>query len=257
MNLQTENTLAKIAVNKSLLKEFVSNNQRTVYLKDNSEFQIQIFNPYTYTIGADIYINGSKMSNRIVLKPGERIWLERYLNEARKFLFTTYEIENTSEAISATRNNGEVKLIFYKEQENNNIYIKSINWCDNNLYSSSFSSSINTYDASTTTLGLSDSASTYTSCSANIKGIDTSRGISKSIDTIETGRIEKGNYSSQKFQNININFDYWSFKTEVIKLLPISQKPITKNDLKKLYCYNCGHKVNTKFKYCPYCGTKI
>ena len=37
--------LARIAMNKSLLKEFHNNeNNRIVYLKDGDEFQIQIFN---------------------------------------------------------------------------------------------------------------------------------------------------------------------------------------------------------------------
>ena len=283
MNLQTETVLAKIAVNKSLLKEFISNNQRIVYLKDNSEFQIQIFNPYTYTIGADIYINGTQMSNRIVLKPGERIWLERYLNEARKLLFSTYKVENTSEVKAAIQNNGEVKLMFYKEtvyREPTYIYTSPIttyynnyNYCDNNLTAKciDINSSINCSD-SVTTLGLGDTvqttaaatpAASYASYSSTYKSYNSdiehngNLKLKKSSDIIETGRIEKGNYSSQKFQNININFDYWSFKTEIIKLLPISQKPITKKDLKKIYCYNCGHKVNTKFTYCPYCGTKI
>ena len=101
------NSLAKIAVNKSLLKEY-SNSEyaRVVYMKNNSEFQIQIFNPYDYTIGADISINGKQMSNRIIIKPGQRIWLERYIDEPRKFLFSTYEVENTGEVRHAIRNNG-------------------------------------------------------------------------------------------------------------------------------------------------------
>lgn len=286
MNLQTETVLAKIAVNKSLLKEFVSNNQRIVYLKDNSEFQIQIFNPYTYTIGADIYINGTQMPNRIVLKPGERIWLERYLNEARKLLFSTYEVENTSEVKAAIQNNGEVKLMFYKEkvyQEPTYIYTSPIttyynnyNYCGDDCIAKGIdiNNSIN-YSDSVRTLGLGDtvqtaattatatSAASYASYSSTCKSynldleLNGNLKLKKSSDRIETGRIEKGSHSNQEFQNIDLNFEWWSFKTEAIKLLPISQKPITKKDLKKLYCANCGHKVNTKFKFCPYCGSKI
>ena len=115
--VQITNPLAKIAVNKSLLKEY-SNSEysRVVYMKNNSEFQIQIFNPYDYTIGADISINGKRMSNRIIIKPGQRIWLERYLDEARKFLFSTYEVENSYEAKQAIRNNGLISISFYKEK---------------------------------------------------------------------------------------------------------------------------------------------
>ena len=115
--VQITNSLAKIAVNKSLLKEY-SNSEcsRVVYMKNNSEFQIQIFNPYNYTIGADISINGNRMSNRIIIKPGQRVWLERYIDDPRKFLFSTYEVENTSEARNAIRNNGLISISFYKEK---------------------------------------------------------------------------------------------------------------------------------------------
>lgn len=64
---------AQIAKNKSLLKEYTVNNMRTVYLKDGDEFQIQLFNPETEEIAAEISIEGSNLSNKIVLRPGERI----------------------------------------------------------------------------------------------------------------------------------------------------------------------------------------
>ncbi len=61
---------AKIARNKSLLKEY---DNRTVYLKDGDEFQIQLFNPETEEIAARITIDGIQLSNDIVIRPGERI----------------------------------------------------------------------------------------------------------------------------------------------------------------------------------------
>lgn len=63
----------KIAKNKSLLKEYVYNSIRTVYLKDGDEFQIQLFNPETTEVGAEIYINNERLSNIIILRPGERV----------------------------------------------------------------------------------------------------------------------------------------------------------------------------------------
>lgn len=61
---------AKIAKNKSLLKEY---DNRTVYLKDGDEFQIQLFNPEIEEIAARITIDGIQLSNDIVIRPGERI----------------------------------------------------------------------------------------------------------------------------------------------------------------------------------------
>ena len=54
-----------------------------------------------------------------------------------------------------------------------------------------------------------------------------------------------------------MDFENYPFSTETIHILPMSQKPITSSDLQKLYCPNCGRKLNQKYKFCPYCGAKI
>ena len=247
-------TLVKIAVNKSLLKEFLVNSQRTVYMDNGSEFQIQIFNPYTYSIAASISINGIEMSNQLVIKPGQRIWLERYLNEARKFLFETYEVNGESKQVeNAIKNNGVIEVKFYKEKEQNNIYITSAS-----TPSTSWTYFNNCLDYPTYTAdNLSLSApSTQLYSSSTINAVSYSAGAMAKSKSIETGRIEKGNYSDQKFQTVYNDFEYWSFTTETIHILPQSTKPVYANDLKKIYCTNCGRKLNQKFKFCPYCGTK-
>lgn len=270
------NPLAKIAVNKSLLKEY-SNSEyaRVVYMKNNSEFQIQIFNPYDYTIGADISINGKQMSNRIIIKPGQRIWLERYIDEPRKFLFSTYEVENTGEARHAIRNNGLISISFYKEKpyvEPVHIFKSEPTWYDYNgihLYNNCLDGNANF--CSSVTKGLGDVATTATAATysadsiqgANTrcmtkKGLDLELSAARNINaTIETGRIEKGSHSNQEFENVFIDFEYCSFALETIQILPESQKPYTDKDLKKVYCVNCGRKLNTKYKFCPYCGYRV
>ena len=64
--MSTNQNLAKLAINKSLLKEY-SNSEysRIVYMNDNSEFQIQIFNPYTYTIGINITIDDKSLGRTL------------------------------------------------------------------------------------------------------------------------------------------------------------------------------------------------
>ena len=96
-------------------------------------------------------------------------------------------------------------------------------------------------------------ASTYTSYSSSAS--TKLRSLSKS-KSIETGRIEKGSHSNQRFENVYKDFEYWPFKTEYIKILPTSQKQINSNDLQKKYCHECGKKLNPKFKFCPSCGAK-
>lgn len=244
--MEQKTLLAKIATNKSLLKEYNYNSNRVVYLNDNTEFQIQLFNPFTYTIGAEILLNGKNLNNYIVIKPGERIWLERYFDSNNKFIFETYEVENTAEVKNAIRNNGLVEVRFYKEKEVIN------NWYYNNTYINA------NYDMTATGLTAKNLTQpdpiTLFSC-------ECSTGNTRSLDlgnnTIETGRIGKGNYSNQKFSNVNIDFENYWFIKEQIQILPASRKQINNNDLKKIYCHECGRKLNTKYKYCPYCGTKI
>lgn len=252
--MENNGTLVKIAVNKSLLKEFLVNSQRTVYMDNGSEFQIQIFNPYTYSIAASISINGIEMSNQLVIKPGQRIWLERHLNEARKFLFETYEVNGKSKQVeNAIKNNGVIEVKFYKEKEQNNIYITSASTPSTTCTYFNNCLDYPTYTADNLSLS---APSTELYSSSTINTVSYSAGAMTKSKSIETGRIEKGNYSNQKFQTVYNDFEYWSFTAETIHILPQSTKPVYANDLKKIYCTNCGRKLNQKFKFCPYCGTK-
>ena len=278
--MSTNQNLAKLAINKSLLKEY-SNSEysRIVYMKNNSEFQIQIFNPYTYTIGINITIDNKSLGQTLVLKPGERIWLERYLNEAKKFLFSTYEVNgNNSEVKAAIAKNGEIKLEFFKEREQQVyintpitryddwyptqiLYNKSIEptiYCDAPISDRSLglcSTNASTFSIETSAAtSATYSAATLNGLKKNSTPINASAKRSKSI---ETGRVEKGSYSNQKFQTVNIDFELFPFKTEIVKILPESQKPVFKNDLIKKYCPNCGIKIKDRFKYCPNCGFKL
>lgn len=249
---------ARLAINKSLLKEY-SNNEylRIVYMKDNSEFQIQFFNPYSYTIGIDIYLNDKSLGNLLVLKPGERIWLERYFDDNRKFRFSTYEVENSVEAKKAIANNGNIKIKFYKESSPT-----PLNW-SSKTYFYEYPRTFNKLDNSqltkyTTTCNATTGTTTFANYFTSMTDtVPLNASIATSASTIETGRIEKGSYSDQNFSNICMDFESFPFRTETIKILPYSQKPLHKFDLAKRYCSNCGRKINPKHKFCPYCGTKV
>ncbi len=69
--------------------------QNTIYLEKEEEFEIEIFNPTQDSILAKIEINGTLISNTgLVLKPAQRVFLERYFDVDRKFKFDVYEVEN-------------------------------------------------------------------------------------------------------------------------------------------------------------------
>lgn len=251
--MKNNENLAKIAIDKSVLKEYSFENfERVVYINDESEFQIQLFNSYTYPIGVSMKLNGYDSSSKLlVLKPGERVWLDRYLDKSVKFKFSTYTVDDSLEAREAIKMNGEVEIGFYKVLMPRTIGVTTSPFIYTNQTSISNFSDGNEY--------LQQQLSTlndfvYTSNSAAIPTANYSYSLN--TGSIETGRIEEGGYSSQQFQNCNYSFESFPFRTETIHILPSSRKPITKYDLSKRYCPECGRKVKEKFKFCPFCGTK-
>ena len=276
--------LAKLAINKSLLKEYSnSSNERIIYMNDGTEFQIQVFNPYSYVIGVSFEFNNhNNTSQLLVLRPGERVWLDRFLDNESKLLFSTYQVGASKEVQEAIKDNGNLCIKFYKERENKpqisyvktypyewnikpietiDVYYNNIgnSYCLDNNSNINCASTANFCSTIEGSLNLDSSitqasaASTYTSYSSSAS--TKLRSLSKS-KSIETGRIEKGSHSNQRFENVYKDFEYWPFKTEYIKILPTSQKQINSNDLQKKYCHECGKKLNPKFKFCPSCGAK-
>lgn len=288
------NYYAKLAKNKSLLKEYRTQDcDRTVYLEDGDEFQFQLFNPETTEISARIYIEDTQLSHDIVLRPGERVWIERYTDVSKKFKFVTYVVNGEDAQVKkAISHNGLIKIEFFRRKtplkltvSNPNITWTYLNqtttppydygkiYCDNNLsisndileYTINANNSVCAESSGIATSALSSCESVntaFTSFNASISEPNYSTAVYnsdfyKDKRNLETGRVSEGRHSNQKFDTVNMDFEYWAFRTETIKILPLSRKPYNSNDLKKLYCSNCGRKINTKYKYCPYCGAKI
>ena len=275
--MSDKKSMMAVAIAKSICKEYsTSSYSRVVYLENGQEFQIQLFNPHKFTVGAEIFVNDEKLSNILVLKPGERIWLERYLDINKKFKFSTYEVEaNDADAQEAIKDNGTIEVRFYKETKekwtNPVINLTRNTWWNTTTYpptyppiidvfynTSSRASTENYYDNSLITSNYCTNCATSTSdyYTALTNKYATSKSIPDKI-VRETGRIEAGSISNQEFDSVNIDFEYLPFITEKIKLFPISKKPYTLNDLHKIYCTECGRKLKTNYKFCPYCGSKI
>ena len=258
--------LAKIAVHKSLLKEYSnSSNERIVYMNDDTEFQIQIFNPYDYVIGVGFDFNNKSVSSQmLVLKPGERVWLDRYLDDESKLLFSTYKVNNSKQVKEAIKNNGNLCIRFYKEQSNYNYNPTSITyekkWYNNLdpiIYNTNDYNYTNVSSIANTAPLSASYCSINTSSAATASSFLTQSSLTQFNNKIETGRIEKGSHSNQKFTNVYKDFESFPFKTENIKILPASQKQYNSIDLIKRYCPECGRKIKYKFKYCPFCGAKL
>ncbi len=266
-NYLTTEVLAKIAIAKNLIKEYKSSeSDRTVYLNDGTEFQIYLKNPYQNHLGIKIYVNNQAIGgNMLVLRPGQSFWLDRFLNDNKKFLFSTYDVENTQEMRYAINNNGKVKIEFYHEKEETPYFTTAplktnFDWTNYNITcSSAISSNVpaSTFYCSTGDIG-NVSASAATHSKLRSTSYVTSASTTKTDDlSFETGRVEKGGVSRQEFEYCDINFDYYPFKTENILILPVSRKQIRAEETRRRYCSQCGKKVNPKDKFCSNCGAKL
>ena len=255
----------KVVVPQSFItkgKQRLKQHEDIIYLNNGDEFQIELFNPTQNKILAKIELNGNSIGNGLVLRPGERVFLERYIDDAKKFLFDTYVVDgNKEEVINAIANNGNVTIKFYTEYINlysYPLYHQSLVWkttTDNPwmnqpmVYNTNCSTNIGTSqtcyfsNSNEPVLGLSNKS-------------NEKRSSSLKQESIETGRIEKGSYSSQSFGYDNSTFNTYPSWTNCWKIKPYSQKELVKEDL-KVFCSNCGTKrKKDSFLFCPKCGTK-
>lgn len=243
---------AYITQGKHRLKQYGQN----VYMKNGSEFELELFNPKQLTILAKIKINGSYIGGGgIVLRPGERVFLERYLDDAKKFLFETYNVDGeSSEVMNAIRNNGEITVEFYDEYVKPQVNIRTP-FPQNAYWYSTYNTNI---------VGISNPSFTTTCYNPTITtsgsiGNNSCNSLSFNSNTksIETGRVEKGSNSEQSFTSVDKDFNSYTTSISTWKILPESVKPYESKDI-KVYCTNCGTKrKKDSFKFCPNCGEKF
>ena len=222
--------------NNTRLKKYNNN----VFLDDKSEFEIEMFNPNTFTVGVKIKLNGEYISNaHLVLYPGQKLKLDRYLDENKKFLFNTYEVDNNKEAHYAIKNNGLVELEFYKEYKKPvQQYTKTRGFDNLNVL---YSHNANTI--------IGDSITYSTTSFADISNNIT-------LDSLETGIIGKGDKSDTEFTDVDVDFESYTFCKVNFQILPLSQKPIEAKDL-IVHCTSCGKKAKKHHRYCAGCGHKL
>lgn len=277
---------ANLAVNKSRIKLYKNVGQMpTYYLQKGQEFSIELFNPTSDVVLAKISLNNKPISQGgLVLNPGQRVFLERYLDVAKKFLFDTYEVANTSEVKKAIADNGDFKVEFYREQQ---IITRPIIFTTtNNNYNSSFTTGTPIHHLRGTTntnigsyYNSSDIVYGSNSSIVNCSGLGTldmldmnfsdevksepvlkrklHRSSVQAKKSIETGRVEMGSASDQEFKTVNKTFEYSPFHIIECKMLPVSQKINTADDINvKVYCTNCGSKLGKTDKFCSNCGNR-
>jgi hypothetical protein len=261
-----------------------------VYLDDGDEFEIELHNPLTECVLCDIKLNGQSISkNGLVLKPGQRFYLDCFIDDKKKFIFNTYEIEDTVESADATAKNGLLEVYFYKEdvvQINdwrrrfdqvivreyypvyypyyhpyyhpyyqpaifsygcttaggaigiNNCTLTSTNLSGLNSLNS-FGSAGTSADAKEKSKSLFDDYSSNLNCTGCFGGdsyIDSPNQqmyTAQASANVETGRVEKGVASAQKFTEIDMQFQSMYIAHTVLQLLPNSRKPAETKDIVK------------------------
>ena len=240
-----------------------------VYLSDKEEFQIELFNPLQDCVLADIKLNGNSISKSgLVLNPGQRFYLDCFIDDKKKFIFDTYEVDDADETQQAIAKNGLLEVFFYKES-----VVTLENWSDR------FSRILTTrtypywvyptypYWGSTVTIGApywggTGTTNTFTTTnltggSIDLSNLNTTTGnayyssnnmmainssytnnvsltsaIGGSAKSIETGRIGKGDNSKQKFESVDMDFDKYYIASTILQILPESRRPIETKEIK-------------------------
>ena len=236
-----------------------------IYLDDNQEFEIEIHNPLKESVLADIRLNGSSIAKTgLVVKPGQRVYLDCFVDDRKKFIFQTYTVDGTQESLDAIVDNGLLEVFFYKEQA-----VTLQNWNDRfhkviiheyhpvyypvyprwypTYYTPTYytlgtgtittCNSVNTltttraYNTSSSYGGVLNNGSygsSFTNCSLTSGSNYYNSPVGGSL---ETGRVEKGEKSNQQFVDVDMEFEKNYIHHLVYQLLPESIKPISASDL--------------------------
>lgn len=218
-----------------------------VFLKDGDEFEIELFNPLTVSVLADIKLNGQSISKTgLVVKPGQRVYLDCFIDDRKKFKFSTYEIENSGEALDATQNNGVLEVFFYKEdvitldnwqRKFDRVIVEK--WYPYNpypwynpypIYCGNGNAVTFKSTGITTTTNFSNSINCSYTSQVDLSNLNVAGSLS--TNSIETGRVEKGKNSKQQFTEVDIEFEKHYIASTIIQILPESRKPAEVKQMK-------------------------
>jgi Zn finger protein HypA/HybF involved in hydrogenase expression len=243
----------------------------SIYLKDGENFEIELFNPTTARVLAKINLNGKSISESgIILRPGERVYLERFIDTNNKFLFETYEVDKSNEALNAIIDNGMLEVSFYKESNyinprvNYGDYFKGVPPYNPSItIGTNIGGSTGIYYSSDV-FGSYCSDSNFSLGGSTINNLFTTTSMTNdsvkgcnASNSLETGRVEMGEFSNQEFRSVSANFMDIAETTIKYRILPESQKPLESSSIRN-YCTDCGTRMKKQtWKFCPNCGSKI
>jgi len=274
---------ANLTIKKNRQKVHAVNGEQTLYMKDQTDFEIELQNNHTGRVGVKIYLNDTDVNGGqlVILNPGEHGFIDRFISSNNKMTFSTYNIDaNNKDAVSATKNNGKVRIEFFREffaTYNNSIGTVNVQqvtppWTINSPNTIQSPSPFYWGDTSTNAVnvpGTYTTGSVVVSCNNLTHGtISASPSVScmntfnstasdTSVSVKETGIVNKGTKSGQVFSETFFQPEYFAFEKVEYRILPDSLKQVGINDKDKQYCTGCGYRVRDEnWKFCPKCGTK-
>jgi hypothetical protein len=224
-------------------------------MKDQTEFEIELYNPTKEKIMAMIEMNGSPISDSgIILKPGQRVFLERFLDNEKKFLYETYVVNNNKETKEAIQNNGKVMVRFHKESKPRP---RSLTYGSVFNGSSGFGYSEIIYtDYKYNNPGITHNTNDFIGTNNNFfTNSFANTDISNSMRKVETGSVEEGSQSNQELKSTHGNFEWFYTWSNEWQIMPNSQQPVQVKDLVDR-CAKCKTKLKSNHKFCPECGEK-
>jgi hypothetical protein len=234
---QNSKVQAYVSVNKNRLKIYEDNKY---YLSNGTNFEIELVNNDNKKYLVEIYLNEQSIGS-IIIGANSHNYLERYIDNNRKFQLNTFDIDDVDETKEAQERNGSIQIYFYPQISlNHPSFINGTAFSSRlyNLHEITTGTPVIKY-CSTTSDFLKSCDYTITSCSSSI----------------ETGRINEGENSNQTFTYSSDKFEDRSTHSLDYQILPISLKPY---EGIKTYCSECGTKIRHKnWKYCINCGTKL
>ena len=231
-----------------------------IFFNKGDNFELRFFNPLREKIGVEIIFNGQKKSaGLLIVNPGEDISLDRFLDDKKKMVFDTYHIDgNNPAAVAAAELNGDVIVNFFKEKFTNHYYSQSFS---NHYYGD--------VDGTSGTSGADGTLSipfqkdywfpSGYGTEVTLDSLNTAGDyLAESTSLTETGRVEKGDESTQNLNLVDIEFESTPFHSVHYNLKPTSTKGYTTATEIRNYCPNCQYRIRNKaWNYCPKCSEKL
>lgn len=105
-----------ILVNKQIRKTY-GKKKNKVYLNDGDHIQLNLFNPLYHRIGVQLEFNGEKEEKMLILNPGQKVLLDRFIDTKKKIKFGTYFVDGSKgEVKEAIKKNGNMRIHFWYEK---------------------------------------------------------------------------------------------------------------------------------------------